>query len=123
MSSTPNNVQLDEEIKTFIKEYINSFAVWDLIVFFHHNPNVYDNPKNIAIKVGRSEEEVKTALEELASKKVLNLKDESSLVYSFEPPKPIQELTKKFVRLLSDRSARLQIVSQVLKQLQKKTKR
>lgn len=123
MYLTPNKPQLDEEIKTFIKEYITTFAVWDLIVFFHHNPNVCDNPNNIAIKVGRSEEEVKNALEELASKKVLNLKDKNSLVYSFEPSKQTKKLIEKFVWLLSNRSARLQIVSQVLKSNLKKDNR
>ncbi len=116
---TPNNMQLDAEIETFIKKCINSFVKWDLLVFFHYNPTVSDNPKNIATRIGRNEEEVREALEELKNENILDLKDETTQTYSFSPAEKNRVMIEKFIELLKDRQARLQMVSLVLNSLRK----
>lgn len=119
-SFNPNNLQLNEEVEAFVNKYIDSFVTWDLIVFFNHNPNVFDTSNNIARKIGRNEEEVSAALEELKNKNVLNLLNKTPRIYTFEPSNEIKQMIGKFVELLKDPVARLQIVSLVLKQATKK---
>lgn len=113
---TPNNMRINKDIEDFINTYVTSFVAWDLIVFFHYNPNVIDSSKNIALKLGRNENEVRKALTELTEKGILKLDNE---VYSLQLQEEVKEQIENFVKILSDRSQRLQAVSMVLKKITK----
>jgi len=112
-----NNIQINGETREFITNFVDSFVKWDLLVFFYHNPNAVDNPNNIASRLGRKEEEVKEALEELKKKGLLSTKGES--IYAFETSEENKKMIEKFTKLLKDRNSRLEVLSLVLKQIKK----
>ena len=44
---------MDAQLLDFLKTKVNSFVKWDLVRFFHENPNTADTPDNVARYAGR----------------------------------------------------------------------
>jgi hypothetical protein len=102
-------------MEEFLDNYIDSFIAWDLIVFFHTNSGVIDTPSGLAARLGRHEDEVKRALEQLCQKGVLGKKHKDATLYFYTPSEEIKKDIDHFVRSLDNRSFRLQILSALLR--------
>ena len=55
---------MPDNLLEFVKSKVTSFIKWDLIRFFHENPNTVDTAENIARYAGRHITAVEPELEE-----------------------------------------------------------
>ena len=63
---------MDPELLEFLKTKVNSFIKWDLVRFFHDNPNSTDTAENVARYVGRDVSAIEAELGELVGTGVLD---------------------------------------------------
>ena len=59
------------QLLEFLKTKVNSFIKWDLVRFFHENPNTTDTAENIARYAGRDVAIIEVELDELVGAGVL----------------------------------------------------
>ncbi len=108
-----NGKELSEaEILKFVDAYIDSFIVWDIVLFYYHNPSAVENAASLASRLGRADKDVKASLADLVKRNVLAAGDGGTFLYS--PAPEIATRIKCFNNALSVSSMRLTILSQVL---------
>ncbi len=110
-----NHDYLLPEMEKFIEKYIDSFLAWDLIVFFHQNSEIKDSSHNLSLRLGRKEKDVREALVKLRDKRLLKEKGRKDPLYTYSPPDEVKEKIDEFVKSLSSRTFRLQVLSLVLR--------
>jgi len=94
---------------------LNSFTKWDLIHFFHANPQTMDTAENIAHYIGRDKKKVLPELVELAAQGILSehrLNDKSA--YSLSGDSGIKDLLHRFVIQCGDRQFRVKAIYQII---------
>jgi hypothetical protein len=57
----------EERAYRFADDHVDSFAAWDLLVFLHHRPETVEDASGYAMLLGRSEEDLATALDHLCT--------------------------------------------------------
>jgi hypothetical protein len=102
----------ETEILEFVDAYIDSFIVWDIILFYHHNPDATESIASLANRLGRADTDVKGCVGDLVKRDVLTANDGGTYLFS---PKPEVALNiRNFCEALNVSSLRLAILSQVL---------
>lgn len=99
----------------FMQAHLDSFAKWDLIHFFHRNPQTIDTAENIARYIGRDRESIQAELSELAIQGILaenHLNNKS--VYSLSRNSDVNDLLHRFVIHCNDRQFRVKAVYQII---------
>jgi len=109
------NLDVEQELSLFIENYVDSFVKWDLIAFFGLNPETESTAIDIASRLGRKEEDVKQALEELVQKGLLEKRENEDVVYSYAPNEELARQARLFVECLEDRNKRLKILGKLLR--------
>ncbi len=118
-SVMPYMEEVEEEIKTFIENSINTFIKWDVIKFFGNNPATYDTAENIARNIGREEKLVKIEIETLARCGLLEeTKGKDRLIYTFSSNSDKREIVNKFLNYGQTREGRAKILYHILKRLE-----
>lgn len=107
--------QLDPVLENFIQTYVASFIKWDLIVYFHENPDVVDSAHALAMRLGRHEAEVGEALRNFTHAGLLVCEPGTSDIYRYAPSKEIAIQVNKFVEALESRGKRLQMLTCLLR--------
>ncbi len=111
---------LDPRIQSFVERYVGSFVAWDLVLFFRDNPYAVGTAESLAQSIGRRSSDLQLPLEKLAEQGILTREnstgDPAGPIYSYHPPAEYRAEVEDFRSALRDRSARLIIVSQVLRQ-------
>lgn len=108
--------RLNEELDAFVDNHINNFVKWDLVVFFHQNPDLADTPEAIAGRLGRREADVTAALDDLVESNILERQmTDRARMYRYLPGGPEQALVSEFVTALDSREQRLQILTKLLR--------
>ena len=65
--------QLDPRLIDLLDRHINTFVKWDLIRFFHAQPETADNAETVALATGRDLSDVVPALHEMATSGILDM--------------------------------------------------
>lgn len=108
--------RLDKQLDQFVDASINNFVKWDLLVFFHQNPEFSDTCPSIATRLGRREEDIGSALGDLVEAGILAArKSPAEPVFHYSPKGPSKELVERFVTALDSREQRLQILTKLLR--------
>jgi hypothetical protein len=95
----------------FLKDRVNTFVKWDLVHFFHANPNTSDTPENTARYIGRNPDEVRAALETLAADGLLAAQALGGMpVYRLTEDAEARALVTRFVEACADRQFRLRAI-------------
>ncbi|MFB0545814.1 MAG: hypothetical protein ACETWB_02795 [Anaerolineae bacterium] len=107
---------MDPQLLDFLKTKVNSFIKWDLVRFFHENPNTADTAENIAKYAGRDVTAVKPELEELVKTGVMevHLVAETS-IYSLAKDEAMHRLIEKFILACNDRHFRVKAVYHIIR--------
>lgn len=109
---------LNDDIREFVDDFVDSLVGWAIIVFFYENPGTRDRVEDLARNLGRRNEDVAKAAEELCAKGILNKHVyDNETVYTFQPRDDVKEKVAQFVRSLDERSVRLKILSHVLEKV------
>ena len=121
MTSTHNDFtarlmdEMDPNLLEFIKAKVTSFIKWDLIKFFHHNPNTTDTMENIAKYTGRDEQEIHKELENLTqSGLMLKTMIGKTPVYTITSNTQLRESIKQFIIACENRHFRIKAVYHIL---------
>jgi hypothetical protein len=108
-----NEKELNEsEILKFVDAYIDSFIVWDAILYFFHNPSSAETVSSLANRLGRADHDVKSCLRDLVKKDILTANDGGE--YTYAPSPEIASCIDDFDKALAFSKLRLAILSQVL---------
>lgn len=107
---------LAPELLDFVDRYIDQFVSWDVLVYFHENPEAERRVSDVALEIGRRASLIQPVMEGLRDAGVLseepNEADEPS--YRYSAPAQFRERMGAFIEATRDRTSRLAIVSKVL---------
>ncbi len=107
---------IDPDVLEFVDEYVDRFATWDILVFFHENPGVERKPSAIASDIGRKAALVEEALAVLKEKGVLEREPDEAgePTYRYAASPDFTAGLDSFLAATRDRATRLAIVSRIL---------
>ena len=104
------------QLLEFLKTQVNSFVKWDLVRFFHENPNTTDTAENIARYAGRDVATIEVELDELVGASVLHRQTVSDLnVYSLGDDPHIRSLVDQFILACDDRQFRVKAIYHIIR--------
>ncbi len=107
---------MDSQLLDFLKNQVNSFVKWDLVRFFHENPNTTDTAKNVARYAGRDPVAIEQELAELAESGVLQRDTvEEMTVYSLATDQEMRDLIERFVLACNDRQFRVKAIYHIIR--------
>ena len=107
---------MDAQLLDFLKNKVNSFVKWDLVRFFHENPNTTDTAKNVARYAGRDPVAIEQELTELAESGVLQRHTvEDMTVYSLATEQEMRDLIEQFVLACNDRQFRVKAIYHIIR--------
>jgi len=104
------------QLLEFLKTKVNSFVKWDLVRFFHENPNTTDTAENIARYAGRDISTIEVELDELVGAGVLHRQTIGDLiVYSLADDPQIRSLVDQFILACDDRQFRVKAIYHIIR--------
>ena len=104
------------QLLEFLKTRVNSFIKWDLVRFFHENPNTTDTAENIARYAGRDVAIIEVELDELVGAGVLERQRIGDLqVYSLVSDVEMRSLVEQFIRACDDRQFRVKAIYHIIR--------
>ena len=107
---------MDARLLDFLRNQVNSFVKWDLVRFFHENPNTTDTAENLARYAGRDPSAIERELHELAESKVLNQETLGEMtVYSLATDREMRGLIEQFVLACDDRQFRVKAIYHIIR--------
>lgn len=107
---------MDPELLALVQTEINSFIKWDLLRFFHENPNTADSIENIARYLGRSASIIEPDLNELVESGFLKKQQVGQVVvYSLTSDAGRRQQIERFVAASSDRHFRVRAVYHIIR--------
>jgi predicted transcriptional regulator of viral defense system len=106
----------EDDLMTFVNQYVDSFIKWDLMRFFHENPHTIDAVDNIARYIGRDAEAVGKELAELAERGFLErVLMENLTVYTLTSDMGMQKKLARFMYASEDQELRSKIIFRLLR--------
>jgi hypothetical protein len=107
---------MDKRLLDFLKTQVNSFVKWDLVRFFHNNPNTADTAENVARYAGRDPAAIEQELVELAESGVLSCETIGEMrVYSLATDQEMRDLIDQFVLACDDRQFRVKAIYHIIR--------
>jgi hypothetical protein len=107
---------MDPALLDFVKNKVNTFIKWDLVRFFHENPNTADSVENIAKYAGRNAVAVKPELEELVAAGVMEKRLIGDIaVYRLVDTPAMRQLIDEFIVACDDRHFRVKAVYHIIR--------
>lgn len=107
---------MDPKLLDFVKNKVNSFIKWDLVRFFHENPNTADSVENIAKYAGRNATAVKPELEELVEAGVMQKQLVGEIpIYRLADDAEMRRLVDDFITACEDRHFRVKAVYHIIR--------
>lgn len=108
--------RVDPGVEAFVCETIDSFATWDVVIFFHDWPGFAGDVAAVARHIGRNADEVARPLEKLAQQEILRCTHtEGHDVYSYAPDAATTEQIERFAQVIEQREARLALLAGLLR--------
>lgn len=107
---------MDPELLDFVRNKVNTFIKWDLLKFFHENPNTADTAENIARYVGRSATAVKAEAQQLVESGLMEMRLVDDLpIYTLTRNQETKQLVNQFLRACEDRNFRVKVVYHIIR--------
>lgn len=105
---------LGPSVTSFVESHVKSLLAWDIVVFFHRNPEVALDLPGLAGRLARRVEEIQPEVDALCKGHVLHCEDE---LVSYQPTPELREQVASFCDACQDRSGRLALVALVLSRI------
>ena len=109
--------EIGPEILDFVDRYIDQFVAWDILAYFHENPDAKRKPSGIATDLGRKTAMVEPSLEIFVRKGILDREPDEAgePTYRYAAPAGFRENMDSFMTTMRDRTTRLAIVNLILR--------
>jgi hypothetical protein len=95
----------------FVEQHVRSLLTWDILVFFHRNPDAVLDSDGLASRLGRRVEEIEPEIDALCNGKILQC---AGGLIRYKPTPEQRETIGKFVEACQDRGRRLALIALVL---------
>ncbi len=102
----------------FVERHVRSLLTWDILVFFHRNPDAVLDCEGLAARLGRRVEEIDPEVETLCAGKILQ---KAGGLIRYKPTKDMRETVSEFVDACQDRGRRLALIALVLRKINPQT--
>lgn len=95
----------------FVDQHVRSLLTWDILVFFHRNPDAVLDLEGLASRLGRRIEELEPEVDALCDGRILS---RAGGLIRYKPAAPMRETVSRFVESCQDRGRRLALIALVL---------
>ncbi len=102
---------LGPSLTNFVECHVRSLLTWDILVFFHRNPDAVLDLEGLAVRLGRPADEIRSEVDELNRDRILQV---AGGLVRFRPDPELRGDIVSFVRACQDRSMRLALIALVL---------
>jgi hypothetical protein len=102
---------LGPAVMDFVDQHVRSLLTWDILVFFHRNPDAVLDLEGLASRLGRRTEELEPEIASLAEGRILST---AGGLIRYKPTPELREAVARFVDSCQDRGRRLALIALVL---------
>lgn len=102
---------LGPSVTQFVERHVRSLLAWDILVFFHRNPDAVLDSQGLASRLGRRVEEVDPEIEALCEGRILSC---AGGLIRYQPTPEMRQQVGSFVEACQDRGRRLALIALVL---------
>ena len=102
---------LGPAVMEFVDRHVRSLLTWDILVFFHRNPDAVLDLEGLASRLGRRAEELVPEVEALCDGRILS---RAGGLIRYRPGPEMRESVARFVDSCQDRGRRLALIALVL---------
>lgn len=102
---------LGPAVMQFVERYVGSLLTWDILVFFHRNPDAVLDVEGLATRLGRRQAEIEPEIATLADARILQ---SAGGLIRYKPTAEMRETVGAFVEACQDRGRRLALIALVL---------
>jgi len=102
----------------FVESHVGTLLAWDILVYFHRNPDAVLDYEGLASRLGRRVEELRPEIDALCEGGILQC---GGGVISYRPTPEMGEQVSAFVESCQDRGRRLALIALVLHRISKAT--
>ena len=102
---------LGPSVMQFVERHVRSLLTWDILVFFHRNPDAVLDTAGLASRLGRKVEEIEPEVEALCAGRILQC---AGGLIRYKPSPEMRETIGQFVDACQDRGRRLALIALVL---------
>lgn len=102
---------LGPSVMQFVERHVRSLLTWDVLVFFHRNPDAVLDAAGLASRLGRKAEELEPEVEALCDGRILQC---AGGLIRYKPTPEMRETIGIFVDACQDRGRRLALIALVL---------
>ena len=108
--------EMDPRMLEFIKQHVTTFTRWDILRFFHENPNTQDTAENLARYIGRAPDVICQEAREMAEEGVFrSVKQGEHTIYLLTNDPDLRLLISDLVEAARDRTFRMKLVYHILR--------
>lgn len=109
---------LGPPVTQFVERYVRSLLAWDILVFFHRNPEAVLDASGLASRLGRRIEEVEPEIDALCDARIVQC---AGGLIRYRPTPELRVNVSEFVEACQDRGRRLALIALVLHRIGKAT--
>ena len=95
----------------FVERHVSSLLAWDILVFFHRNPDAVLDMPGLASRLGRRSEEIQPEVDALCAGRILQC---AGGLVRYKPTPELRCEVGDFVDACQDRGRRLALIALVL---------
>lgn len=107
---------LGPTVTQFVGRHVGSLLAWDILVFFHRNPDAVLDVAGLSSRLGRRVEEVEPEVEALSDGHILQC---AGGLIRYKPSPELRDQVGGFVEGCQDRGRRLALIALVLHRIGK----
>ena len=105
---------LGPEVTGFVDQHVRSLLTWDVMVFFHRNPDAVLDINGLASHLGRRSEDLEPEVEALCEGRILQ---RAGGLIRFRPTPEMRDDITRFVDSCHDGGSRLALIALVLRKI------
>ncbi len=102
---------LGPSVMKFVERHVNSLLTWDILVFFHRNPEAVLDAEGLATRLGRRPEELAPEIDALCDSRILQC---AGGLIRYRPDAEMRDTIGKFCEACQERGRRLALIALVL---------
>ncbi|HHJ98883.1 MAG TPA: hypothetical protein ENN10_02915 [Actinobacteria bacterium] len=102
---------LGPAVMGFVDQHVRSLLTWDILVFFHRNPDAVLDTEGLASRLGRRAEELEPEVAALCDSRILAI---AGGLIRYKPSPEMRDTIGRFVESCQDRGRRLALIALVL---------